>query len=67
METVKMSSDRVQLAIDAIGGKAALSVRIDRHVRQIENYLRGFPAPRYVEEKIEEVIREHERKNQKAM
>ena len=62
METVKMNPERVKKAIEAAGGKIALSGRIDRHVRQIDNYLKGWPAPIHVVDLIEVVIREYERK-----
>jgi hypothetical protein len=65
METVKMERARVQLAIDAVGSKAALAVRLDRTVRQIWYYLEGYRAQRHIADKIEEIIREYERSQQK--
>jgi hypothetical protein len=63
METVKMDANRVKLAIEAVGGKNELALRLDRTVRQVGNYLSGGMAQRIIQDEIERIIREYERKN----
>ena len=65
-ETVKMDPDRVKRAIEAAGGKWQLGVRLNRTIRQINNYLASGNAPRYISDRIEDIIREYERQQSRV-